>query len=96
MRAAVLHMAAGWEREAQVVNVGMGGACLLVSEQLAVGDRVTLSFLAPTLWDPLAIPARVVWTLAPDPPIVRAGLAFEPTEAAAIFALFELVATLAY
>ena len=41
-----------------VVNVGLGGACLLVDEALAVDDTVSLSFTAPTLWDPLVLRAR--------------------------------------
>jgi hypothetical protein len=96
IRATVAHARTGWQGEAQVLNLGMGGACVLVPEALQLGDAVHVSFTAPTLWDPLAFSARVAWTLPPngiEPP--RAGLAFEPTDAAATLALFELVATLA-
>jgi hypothetical protein len=87
---------AGWQREAQVLNLGLGGACVVVQEELVPGDRVTISFLAPTLWDPLAFPARIAWTLVPDPTSLRAGLAFEPTDPGAVYALFELLTTMSF
>lgn len=68
-----------------------------LKESLSVGDRVTLSLVAPTLWDPLAIPGRIAWVGPPtrvEP--ARAGVAFEPKEAGSVFALFELMVTLAY
>ena len=68
-----------------------------LSETLAVGDRITLSLVAPTLWDPLTIPGRVAW-LGPPTRLEpgRAGVAFEPQDAASMFALFELMAALEY
>jgi len=96
LRASVVLPRAGWQREAQVQNLGLGGACIVLQEELSAGDRVTVSFLAPTLWDPLAFPARVAWTLVPEPTSVRAGLAFEPTDAATVYALFELLTTMSF
>ena len=78
-------------------DLGFGGACVRLSEPLTVGDKVRISFVAPTLWDPLAIPGRVAWIGAAtylEP--ARAGIAFEPKEGPAMFALFELLGTLAY
>ncbi len=97
LRAVVTHAREGWQREAQVVNLGLGGACVKLEGPLVSGDRVSISFLAPSLWDPLALPARVAWAAGPshrDPSL--AGLSFEPPDAAAVYALFELVATLAF
>jgi hypothetical protein len=97
LRAVVQHVKAGWQRDAIVKDLGLGGACVLVAESMAVGDKVTLSFVAPTLWDPLQIAGRVAW-VGPathlEPP--RAGIAFTPRESAAVIALFELMSTLAY
>jgi hypothetical protein len=96
LRASVVLPRAGWQREAQVLNLGMGGACIVLKEELAPGDRVTISFLAPTLWDPLAFPARIAWTMMPEPTSVRAGLAFEPSDASTVYALFELLTTMSF
>jgi PilZ domain len=97
LRGVLWHPRAGWQREADVADLGLGGACVRLLETLTVGDRVTLSLVAPTLWDPLAIPGRIAWVgpvtrLEP----ARAGMAFEPKDAASMFALFELMGTLAY
>jgi hypothetical protein len=54
-----------------------------------------VSFLAPSLWDPLALPARVAWVKASSASqLARAGLAFEPKDPLGVFALFELVSSL--
>ena len=67
----VEHGAHGWQRDARVVNVGLGGACVEVPlnagagvVDVSTGDRVVLSFVAPTLWDPLPVRARVAWVRA--------------------------------
>jgi hypothetical protein len=91
LRVVVWHPRAGWQREAEVSDLSVGGACLLAKDALAVGDRVTLSFVAPTLWDPLAIQGKVAWVRAS-----RAGVAFEARDPSALFALFELMGSLAY
>jgi hypothetical protein len=88
----------GWQHYTSVENVGLGGACVLLEEMPAVGDAVTLSFTAPTLWDPLVLRAQVVWVRSDGgdraPP--SAGLAFQHGSPTAVFALYELIATLAY
>ena len=78
-------------------DLGLGGACVRLMEPLAVGENITLSFVAPTLWDPLPLPGRVAW-IGPATRLepARAGVAFEPNEPTAIFALFELMGTLRY
>jgi hypothetical protein len=97
LKATVSHPRAGWERDADVFDIGLGGACISASEPLAEGDRVSVAFVAPSLWDPLLIPARVAWYRAGrgiEP--ARAGVAFDHVDHAAIMALFELVGTLAF
>ena len=68
---------------------------LFLAEALPRGDRGVVSFLAASLWDPLALPARVAWSkaaTAEGPPI--AGVLFEPKDPSGVFALFELVSGL--
>jgi hypothetical protein len=93
----VSHPRAGWERDADVFDIGLGGACISASEPLGEGDRVSVAFVAPSLWDPLLIPARIAWYrpgrgLTP----ARAGVAFDHLSGPAVMALFELVGTLAF
>jgi len=77
--------------------LSLGGVSLTLTEPLRIGDRVTVAFLAPTLWDPLALPARVAWVRsATATEAVALGLAFEPQDPASVVALFELVSTLAF
>jgi hypothetical protein len=91
------HPRAGWERDADVFDIGLGGACLSASEPVAPGDRLSVAFVAPTLWDPLLIPARVAWYRAPTGlDGARVGVAFDHASAGSALALFELVASLAY
>ncbi len=95
LQATLTHVAAGWQKQAPVEDLGLGGARVVATERLAPGDAVTVSFTAPTLWDPLVLRARVAWTSSGSPP-VRAGIAFEHKSADAVFALYELIATQGY
>jgi len=95
LRALVTHVQAGWQRHAPVENVGLGGARLFLEERLAVDDALTLSFTAPTLWDPLVLRARVAWVGRGDLSS-RVGLAFAHRSPQAVFALYELIVTLGY
>jgi Tfp pilus assembly protein PilZ len=93
----VTHLQAVWQHQAAVVNIGLGGACICVDDALAVGDIVTLSFTAPTLWDPLVLTASVAWVAAaPGPGSRTAGVAFEHKATDAVFALYELIVALGY
>jgi hypothetical protein len=85
----------GWQRQVQVENVSLGGACIVVDQRLAPGETVTLSFTAPSLWDPLVLRARVAWLEDVVGPR-RIGLAFDHKSTEGVFALYELIATLAY
>ncbi len=96
MRSLVTHVQSGWQEQAAVENIGLGGARLLTDHALSPGDAVTLAFTAPTLWDPLVLRARVAWVAkaagAPRP----AGVAFDHKATDAVFALYELIVTLGY
>ena len=98
LRAMVTHVQAGWQQQARVANLGLGGACLVVdaTDRLHAGDMLTLSFVAPTLWDPLLVRAHVAWSTSQPGEPTQAGVSFEHKNASAVFALFELVAAMAY
>lgn len=95
LRALATHVQAGWQRQASVEDIGLGGARVVLDERVTPGEWLTLSFTAPTLWDPLVLRARVAW-VAPAAPPWRAGVAFEHKMADAVFALYELIVTLGY
>jgi hypothetical protein len=93
----VTSVRAGWERDAKVVDLGFGGACLEIADALAPGDRVAISFVAPNLWDPLIIGAHVAWVKpGAGMDVGRVGVRFEYPQSATVFALFELLGTLDY
>jgi PilZ domain-containing protein len=95
VRALVTHPQGGWEREVPIENIGLGGARIVVDARVALGDPVTVSLMAPTLWDSLVLPARIAW-VGPGEPSCAAGIAFEPTSAGAVLALCKFISTLGY
>jgi len=95
LRALITHVSAGWQRQATVENMGLGGVRVVLEERVAPGDALTLSFTAPTLWDPLVLRARVAWVDAGAGPR-RVGLAFEHKAPEAVFALYELITALGF
>lgn len=106
IRSLVTHVQSGWQHQAEVENIGLGGARVIIDEAISVGDMVTLAFAAPSLWDPLVLRARVAWVAAGGPPgalaaaqpsVSRAvGLAFDHAATDAVFALYELIVSLGY
>jgi hypothetical protein len=86
----------GWELAAKLVDLGLGGASVVVSEPLPLGTSVRLRIDAPQLWEPLVVPARVAWmrpTLQGD---TRLGVRFEPDSPASLAVLAELVGPSGY
>ena len=91
----VTHAQAGWQAQVAVENIGLGGARIRVENALEVGDVLTLSLTAATLWDPLVLRGRVAWVAA-SATSRAAGVAFEHKATDAVFALYELIVTLGY
>ncbi len=91
----VTHLQSGWQHQAAVEDIGLGGARVLIEDAIAVGDMVSLSFAAPSLWDPLVLRARVAW-VAPGGKLRAVGVAFDHKATDAVFALYELIVTLGY
>src|SRR5689334_18863077 len=46
---------------ARVVNLSLAGACVEIGEPVTPGTWLTVEIMAPSLWDPLILRARVVW-----------------------------------
>ncbi|MBX3259414.1 MAG: PilZ domain-containing protein [Labilithrix sp.] len=92
----------GWERSANVVDLHLAGAGVETDEPLTAGERVTIAFATPTLWDPLVLTAVVAWAhplelkgevdaLGRPRASARAGLAFDYPTPDATLAMFEML-----
>jgi len=96
----------GAERQAVVVDLSLAGAGLETEEPLVPGERLTITFATPTLWDPLVIAGVVAWAHPPKlaftdafgrtRSVARAGVVFDYESPAAVLAMFEMLATLGY
>ncbi len=87
----------GWEREAAVKNLSLGGACFELNESMEPGEPLTIAFVSPTLWDPLTIEATVAWIgESADGLDSRIGVAFQLTTESAALALLQLISDLDY
>jgi len=84
-----------WRRDARIVDLGLGGACVELSDSLEVGTEVSVEIRAPTLWDPLLLPGTIAWTMTSGP-APRVGIRFDHTQPSPLFALFELLGAQAY
>ena len=84
----------GAELEGQLLNVGLGGACVDVQRPVELGAEVTLRVSTPVLWEPLVVRGRVMWVGegAADGR-VRLGLRFDHERSRVIRSLLELLAT---
>ncbi len=94
--ATVSHVHAGWRLDARVTDLSLGGArVLLVGKALTAGDRVKLSLMAPTLWDPIELNAVVAWQ-HPAEDRTAVGMWFEGHREEDLLSLFDLLATVVF
>lgn len=70
---------------------GPGLAAVLVPEA-----AVTVELTAPTLWDPLPLRGKIAWIRRAAGKPTRAGVRFDHRDAAALFALYDLLTSAAY
>ncbi len=97
----------GVERQAAVIDLSLAGAGLETEDALVPGDRLSISFTTPTMWDPLVLFAIVAWAEAPKattdidalgrPRVAaRAGVVFDYPDPSTTLAMFEMLATLGF
>lgn len=96
--ASVSHATEGWRWDVRIRNVSLGGACMEFPQTIREGEEISLDFLAPTLWDPLTINARVAWVRPRSrvDPMTIVGVSFVHADPASVLALFELIQALAF
>jgi hypothetical protein len=87
-----------FRRAGRVVDLGLGGACVLIQEALPVGSPVALEIDAPHLWDPLELDAMVAWAgeEPATPGLIRLGVRFLPRSGAVLRTLTELLEATAF
>ena len=72
----------GNQREATVMNMSLGGALVSAGAKLPMGQRVSISFIVPTLETPIEVTATVRWSDAK-----ATGLQFDGLRARDVWAL---------
>jgi hypothetical protein len=68
---------------------------LLRGRHVVFDDILSISFTAPTLWDPWVLRGRIVWVRTEEV-TARMGVALEHQSAQAVLTLHELIVGLAY
>jgi hypothetical protein len=97
LKATASHLDAGWTREVDMVDAGLGGISIVATdllEALSRGDRMSVAVMTPALWDPLVVGARVAWVrdaVQDGRHEARAGLAFEFAEGSDALGWFEFL-----
>lgn len=87
----------GWVREARVIDLHLFGAGLEMPDPPEQGTAIVIELSAPTLWDPLRLPATVIWTKLPaqrDRGPARLGVRFDHAQPEPLLPLFDLLADL--
>jgi hypothetical protein len=97
LRASVWFAGAEERAQAQVLNLGLGGAGIASRASLRQEDHVMLTLLAPSLLDPLVLSSRVAWVRLPQRSgFLYAGIAFEAPDRTTLLTLFQLIGTLTF
>ncbi|HEY5955105.1 MAG TPA: PilZ domain-containing protein [Polyangiaceae bacterium] len=81
----------GWDLAAELVDLGLGGACVTLSDALPLGTSIRLRIEAPQLWEPLIVTGCVAWSRVNRGGQAQLGIRFEPDSANSLAVLAELV-----
>jgi hypothetical protein len=80
----------------RIEDLSLLGACVELGRPLPPGTPISVEIVSPTLWDPLVLHGKVVWTQLPGTGHARAGIRFVTDDTPRLFALFDLLQTLDY
>ncbi|MEO8905947.1 MAG: PilZ domain-containing protein [Polyangiaceae bacterium] len=78
-------------RDVHVVDLGLGGAGVEVSDSVPVGTEVEIEIDTPHLWDPLTLSGVVAWELTLEAGGRRLGVRFKHGTGSSLRALAELL-----
>lgn len=86
-----------WQRTARIIDLGLGGARVALSDTVPVGSPVALVIDAPHLWDPLHVDGAVCWVNeAVNGGTALLGVRFRPSSGALLRTLSELLEAAAF
>jgi hypothetical protein len=86
-----------WQRPARLVDLGLGGACVVLPEAIPVGSPLALVIDAPHLWDPLEIDGSVAWVGEQSAAqTLYLGVKFQSSSGALLRTLTELLEAAAF
>ncbi len=86
-----------WQRQARVLDLGLGGARVALSEIIPPSTPLSLIIDAPHLWAPLEIEARVAWVRHDaTQPEVLIGVAFQHRTGKSLLLLTALLEAAAF
>jgi len=83
-----------WNRDVRIVDLGLGGACVEVSDTVTTGSVVDLVIDTPHLWDPLTLSGAVAWSRSvadPEGAGSMLGVRFEHETGSSVRTLTELL-----
>ena len=90
-----------------MIDISLAGAGLETDDPLVPGERVSIAFATPTLWDPLVLSAVVAWSHPPrlknevdalgrPKTTARSGVAFDYPTPDAVLAMFEMLIAIGF
>ncbi|MGC4093682.1 MAG: PilZ domain-containing protein [Polyangiaceae bacterium] len=86
-----------WQRSGRIIELGLGGARVALSDTVPVGSPVALVIDAPHLWDPLHVDGSVAWVSeGTNGNAALLGVRFRPTSGTLLRTLTELLEAAAF
>jgi Tfp pilus assembly protein PilZ len=80
-----------WNREARVIDLGLGGACVETSDSIPTGTAIELVIDTPHLWEPLTLSGSVAWSTPLEEGGARIGLRFHHSHGGSVRKLTEFL-----
>ncbi len=92
------------EAPAVLTDISLAGAGFETVETVYPGDRLSISFATPTMWDPLVVSALVVWARQGESTdvhgrtriVCRAGVAFDYATPDAALSMYEMLGAIGF
>lgn len=97
LQVSVIAGGGSWQRSGRMVDLGLGGARLTLSDAVPVGSPVALIIDAPHLWDPLRVDGVVTWVNeSNNGGAASMGVRFSPTSGPLLRTLTDLLEAAAF
>jgi hypothetical protein len=92
------------EAPAVLIDLSLAGAGFECVETVYAGDRLSIAFPTPTMWDPLVVSALVAWARPGESvdnygrsrAISRAGVTFDYPTPDTVLSMYEMLTAIGY